>query len=391
MADIHAPDDHGFDFETALERRGTGSAKWTRYGDDVIPLWVADTDFAAPPPVLEALRRRMEHPVFGYALPGPEHREAVVQAMLRDHGWRVAPEEVIFLPGIVSGFNMAIRALLSPGEGVLVQPPLYPPMLAAPGHWGLERVEVPLRAAADGTIRADMDAFRAGLARSKAVMLCHPHNPLGHVFARDELEEIAAACLEAGAWIVSDEIHCDLLFDGRVHVPMASLSDAVAERTVTLMSAGKTYNLAGLKVSFAIIRDAEVRRRFEAARTGLVDSLNPFGLAATHAALLHGVPWRRAMLRHVEANRDHLVEQVKRRFPGIRMNKPAGTFLAWLDCRDLDLGDPQDFFLTRAKVAFNPGPDFGTGGEGHVRLNFGCPRATLDAALDRMEAALHQR
>ncbi|WP_376088012.1 MalY/PatB family protein [Roseomonas sp. CCTCC AB2023176] len=392
MPDIHAPDDHSFDFETVIERRGTACSKWTRYGNEVLPLWVADTDFAAPPPVLAALRNRMEHPIFGYAVPDAAVREAIVGAMARDHGWSIAPEDIVFIPGVVAGFNMALRALCQPGDGVLVQTPLYPPMLAAPGYWGMERVEVPLRADAQGAIRTDMEAFRAGLARSRAVMLCHPHNPLGHVYSRDELEEIARAALDAGAWIISDEIHCDLLYDGHRHVPIATLSPEVAARTVTLMSAGKTYNLAGLKASFAIITDPDVRRRFDAQRTGLVDSLNPFGLEATRSAFADCAPWRAALLRYLTANRDHLMQQMAARFPGIRVRKPEGTFLAWLDCRDLDLGDPQRFFLERARVAFNPGPDFGAAeGTGHVRLNFGCPRATLDAALDRMEDALRQR
>ena len=191
--------------------------------------------------------------------------------------------------------------------------------------------------------------------------------------------------------MISDEIHCDLLFDGRKHVPFATLG-GMADRTVTLMSAGKTYNLAGLKASFAIIGNPDIRARFEAARTGLVDGLNPLGLEATRAAFAEGAPWRAALLRYLQSNRDHLMEQLAARFPGIRVRRPEGTFLAWLDCRDLELGDPQRFFLDRAKVAFNPGPDFGAEeGAGHVRLNFGCPRATLDAALDRMEDALRQR
>ena len=395
MPDIHAPDGHGaedaLDFDAVIERRGTASAKWTRYGDGVLPLWVADTDFAAPPPVLAALRRRIEHPVFGYAVPDAAVRDAIVGAMTRDHGWRITPEEIVFLPGVVSGFNMALRALCTPGDGVLVQTPIYPPMLAAPGYWGLNRVEVPLRADSSGAIRTDMAAFRDGLSRARAVLLCHPHNPLGHVSAPDELEEMATAVRDAGAWMISDEIHCDLLFDGRKHVPFATLP-GMADRTITLMSAGKTYNLAGLKASFAIIRDPGLRARFDAQRTGLVDSLNPFGLEATRAAFAECAPWRDALLRYLQANRDHLCEQIAARFPGIAVQKPEGTFLAWLDCRALDLGDPQAFFLDRARVAFNPGPDFGAAeGAGHVRLNFGCPRVTLDAALDRMEAELRQR
>jgi cystathionine beta-lyase len=378
----------GFDFDTPIDRRGTGCSKWSRYGDDVLPMWVADMDFAVAPPILDAIRARLEHPVLGYGVARDALRDAVVAMLAREYGWAVAPEAVCFLPGVEPGFNMALRAFLTPGEGVVVQTPAYKPMLAAPGHWGLRRVDAPLAVRGDDVI-CDMDALRAALAKSRALLFCNPHNPLGKVFSRIELEAIAAAALEAGAVIISDEIHCELLFDGRRHIPIASLSPEVAARTITLMSASKSYNIAGLKTAFAIIPDAAMRERFLASKAGMVDSVNVLGLEATLAALEHGAAWKAAVLAYLQANRDWLVETVRARLPGLSIHRPEGTFLAWLDGSALGIGEAQPWFLERAKVALSPGAEFGV--PLGARLNFGCPRATLEAGVARLQAALAAR
>jgi cystathionine beta-lyase len=310
--------------------------------------------------------------------------------MAERYGWRVAAEEIVFLPGVEPGFNMALAALLRPGEGVVVQTPAYSPILAAPSHWGLRRLDVALQPNGAGGFATDMDALGAALAEAGALLFCHPHNPTGKTFTRPELEAIAAACLRHDAWIISDEIHCDLLFDARRHVPMASLAPEVAARTVTLMSASKSFNVAGLKTAFAIVQDAELRARFSAAQHGLVDSVNVMGLEATLAALTRGEPWRQALITYLQANRDWLVEAVRRDLPGIRMHRPEATFLAWLDCGDVDLGglEPQAFFLQRARVGLSAGSEFGAAWRGFARLNFGCPRRTLEEGIARMAASL---
>ena len=383
----------GFDFETVIERRGTGAKKWSRYAPDVLPMWVADMDFAAAPAIIEALRRRLDHPVLGYGAARDELREAVVAAMADRYGWRVAAEEIVFLPGVEPGFNMALAALLPPGAGVVVQTPAYAPMLAAPSHWDLRRLDVALRDDGAGGFATDMPALEAALAEAGALLFCHPHNPTGKVFTRPELEAIAGACLRHGSWIISDEIHCDLLFDGRRHVPMASLAPEVAARTITLMSASKSFNLAGMKTAFAIVPDAGLRARFGAAQHGLVDSVNVMGLEATLAALTEGEPWRQALIATLQANRDWLVAAVPRQLPGVGMHRPEATFLAWLDCRALDLGGvaPQAFFLERARVGLSAGAEFGASWHGYVRLNFGCPRRTLEEGIARMAASLARR
>lgn len=380
-----------YDFDTVIDRRNTGSTKWSRYPADVHPMWVADMDFAAPPEVVETLRRRVEHGIFGYAMPRAELREVIVADMAARYGWTIQAEDIVFLPGVVPGFNMALKALLAPGDGVVVNPPVYPPILAAAAHWDMRRLDVPFQRQGDGWA-FDATAFGAALDGAKAYLFCNPHNPVGKVFSRAEVEAIAEACARRDVVILSDEIHCDLVFDGRRHVPIASLSPEIARRTITLMAASKTYNIAGLKCAFAIIPDKGIRAKLETARLGMVDSINPLGLEATLSAVRDGGPWLKALIAYLEANRDHLVAEVARRLPGVSMTVPEGTYLAWLDCSALGLsGEAQSFFLKTAKVAFNPGSDFGAGWGDHVRLNFGCPRALLDEGLDRLAASLAAR
>jgi cysteine-S-conjugate beta-lyase len=376
-----------YDFEERFDRRASGCNKWNRYAEDVLPMWVADMDIASPPAVIEALRARLDHPVLGYGMARGGLVERIVGWCAARYGWAVAPEQVVPLAGVVPGFNLALRATCAPGSGVVVQPPVYPPMLKAPLNWGLRRVEVPL--SEDGKV--GMGAFRAALreAGGGAFLLCNPHNPTGRVFTRDELGAMAEACLAADTTIISDEIHCDLVFDGLPHIPVASLSPAIAARTITLMSAGKTFNVAGLAACWAIIPDAGLRARFQQAISGVSDHPNILGLIATEAALAEGEPWRQALIAHLQANRDALMEAVATRLPGVRMQKPEGTYLAWLDFRGTRAAaDPAAFLLERARVGVNPGPDFGAQGAGFVRLNFGCPRALLEDGIARIQAAL---
>jgi cystathionine beta-lyase len=353
-------------------------------------MWVADMDFAVAEPILDAIRDRLAHPVLGYGMAQAGLKARICAWLAQQYGWEVSPEAIIPMPGVVPGFNLALRAVCEPGAGVVVQTPVYPPMLAAPGHWDLRRIEAPLTAADE----VDLDALRAGLVeagRNGAFLLCNPHNPTGRVFRRDELAAMAEACLAAGAAIISDEIHCDLLFDGRRHLPVAALSAEVAARTITLMSAGKTWNIAGLCACWAVVTDPALRARFTRAIAGVADHVNILGLVATEAALTAGEPWRQDVLAYLQGNRDRLAEMVAAQLPGVRMALPQGTYLAWLDCRGSGAGeDPQRFFLDRARVAFNPGSDFGAAGRGFVRLNFGCPRAMVEEGVRRMARALAQ-
>lgn len=380
-----------YSFDTLVERRGTAAVKWARYADDVLPMWVADMDFAVAPEIAAALAERVAHPVFGYGIITDALRQRIVDDMAERYAWTIRPDDIVFLPGVVPGFNLALSALLQPGDGVTVQTPAYPPILAAPGHWHLKRHDVELLAY-DGRYVVDMEAMTSALDRSRALLLCNPHNPTGRVFERDELAAIAAAVVDRDAYIISDEIHCDIVYGGHRHIPVATLGPEVAARTITLMAASKTYNVAGLQAAFAIITDAKLRHRFTAAQRGLVERPNVLGLEATYAAFSQGTAWKADLVAYLEANRDHLASEMARRFPGIRMLAPEGTFLAWLDCSALELGpSAQAFFLDKGRVAFNPGTDYLSDKSAFVRLNFGCPRALLDDGLNRMAAALSQR
>jgi cystathionine beta-lyase len=381
------------DFDRIIERRGTGSSKWFKYDEDVLPLWVADMDFASPEPVVRALRERVEHGVFGYGhqLEVTELHEVFADRLQKRYGWRVSPEAIVPIPGVIPGFNVACRMLASAGQGIVMQTPLYPPLLRVPGNIGLRFDEVPLAREPGGRYAVDHRAFEAAIKPDTRVFLsCNPHNPVGRVLTREELTGLAEICLRHGLAVVADEIHCDIVFSGHRHLPLASLDPEIAARTVTLMAPSKTFNLAGLKCSVAIITDQALRERFVAARLDLVQNVNILGYAAAVAAYRDGQPWLDDLVRYLEANRDFLTRFVAERLPGVSMVPPEGTYLAWLDCRAADLGgrDPFAFFLERARVAFNDGALFGRNGQGFVRLNFGCPRSILEDALHRMERAL---
>ena len=380
------------DFDRVIDRRSTNSNKWRKYPPDVLPLWVADMDFASPEPVIRALRERVEHGIYGYGFEGPEFAEVFVDRLQKRYGWTVSPEAVVLVPGVIPGFNVACRALTRPGDGLLMQLPVYPPILRCPGNHELTRDEALLGRDREGRYEADLDAFRAAIHdRTRAFLLCNPHNPVGRVFTGDELAGMARICLERDLAIIADEIHCDLLYAGHRHVPIASLAPEIERRTITLMAPSKTFNLAGLKVSVAVIPEASLRERFMAARGDFVQTqVNIMGYAAAFAAYRDGDAWLGELLRYLEANRDFLAEYVRRHLPGVSMTPPEGTYLAWLDCRSAGsaASDPFTFFLERAKVALNDGALFGRGGPGFVRLNFGSPRALLTEGLERMRRAL---
>lgn len=380
-----------FDFDQLFDRHHTGSTKWSRYPADVLPMWVADMDFAAPPVIVEALQQRLLHPLLGYSVAQDNLREAIVADLWNKYAWQVKPQELVFLPGVESGFNMALKALVQAQQNVVVQVPNYPPLRHAPGHWGLNKVELEFNAQADGTYATPLDILRESLTGGGALLLSNPHNPIGKVFDREELQAIADICAAQDAWIISDEIHAELCFDGRLHIPTASLSPEISKRTITLMSASKAYNIAGLKTSFMIIQDAALRERVNHARCGMVDSVNPLGMEATRVAYSEAAPWLAELKSYLQANRDWLVDAVRTRLPGVTINVPQGTYLAWLDCTALDLPDPQRFFLEQGKVGLSAGLDFGDRHQQFVRLNFGCPRALLEEGIARMERALANR
>jgi cysteine-S-conjugate beta-lyase len=382
-----------FDFDTIVERRGTDSNKWHKYGPDVLPLWVADMDFLSPPAVIAALRARVDHGVFGYLREGaPELVEVFTERCRKRYGWDVPPDAVMLMPGVNPANNVAARAVCEAGDGIVIQAPTYPPLQRVPLNVGLV-VRYPAVVRGATRYEVDFDAFERSIRpATKAFLLCNPHNPVGRVYTRPELERFAEICLRHGLAVIADEIHCDLVYTGHEHVPMASLDPEVAARTLTLMAPSKTFNQAGLKASVAIVTDPALRERFQGARKDMVQpTANVLGYTAMVAAYRDGGPWHDALLRYLEASRDFLAQYVTRHLPGVTMLKPEGTYLAWLDCRQTGIADPFTHFLQRAKVALSDGKTFGAAGEGFVRLNFGTPRAILAEALGRMAEALAAR
>jgi len=378
-----------YDFDRVIDRRNSDSVKWHYYGD-ALPLWVADMDFVSPEPVVRALRERVEHGVYGYGAEPRELRDVVVERLARLYNWRVEPDAILFVPGVVTGFNQACHAVTSPGDGVLIQTPAYPPFFSVPKNVRLTLDEMELTRQADGSYTIDFDAFEAAITdRTRIFILCNPHNPVGRVFQREELERMAEICLRHNVVICLDEIHGDLIFNRHHHLPVASLTPEIEAHTITLIAPSKTFNIAGLSCSVAIVPNRELRDKFKAAHAGLVSHVNVLGFVAALAAYRDGQEWLDQVLAYLEANRDWLYQAVNEQLPGVRMGKPEGTYLAWLDCRDAGIpGNPFEFFLKEAKIALNDGVAFGKGGHGFVRLNFGCPRSTLVEALDRMKTAL---
>jgi cystathionine beta-lyase len=379
--------DKVFDCEAEIDRRQSDSFKWQRYqGTAIIPMWVADMDFASPVEVSKALIKRAEHGLFGYCSASDDLGQLVVERLLRRYGWRIEPKWIVWLPGLVSALNVFCRMVGKDGDRIMATPPVYPPFLSAPSHVGRELQTVPLHYG-DDNWAIDFKKMEAAVRPdTRALMLCHPHNPVSRVWRHQELLELAAFCERHDLLVCSDEIHCELLLDEQlVHIPFASLSEQASRRTVTLMSASKTFNLAGLGCAFAIIKDESLRRRYHRAMAGLVPHVNIMGYVAMEAAYRHGEEWHQGLLRCLRKNRD-LVGAWVRQMPGIRMHRIEATYLAFLDLTAFNLPDPVAFLEKEAAVGLSDGADFGA--PGFVRLNFGCPPQVLQTALDRMEQAL---
>ena len=382
-----------YNFDEYIERRGSGSYKWEDYDDDVLPLWVADMDFASPEPVIRALHERVEHGVFGYGRPLPELLNVICERLQRLYQWSVTPDQLVFLPGLVTGLNVVCRAIGKPGDGVLIQTPVYPPFLKAPLNHGrvLDIAELAV-SREDQLLRYEVDyeMFEEAITpRTRLFILCNPHNPVGRCYTRQELTRLAEICLRHNLIICSDEIHCDLLLDDAQHLPLATLSPEIADRCITLMAPSKTFNLAGLKCSFAIVSNPDLRQRLAFVAESMALRGNVLGYTAALAAYRDSSEWLTELCRYLTANRDFLVNYTLDHLPGLSITVPEATYLAWLDCREAGVeGNPFQFFLKQARIALNSGVSFGPGGEGFVRLNFGCTRTTLTQALERMRAAL---
>ncbi len=375
-----------FDFDTPVERRDTASVKWNKYGNrDIIPMWVADMDYACAPAVVEALRKRINHPVYGYSEPTPRLLDATIGHLQSEYGWKVERDWIVWLPGLVVGLNVVCRAFGREGAQVLTAVPIYPPFLSAPENAARIAVRVQM-IESNGIWRWDIAALeRAITPSSRLLLLCNPHNPVGRVFSRDELQEIADVCVRNNLILCSDEIHAGLILDAdKRHVPVASLSGEIAQRTVTLMSASKTFNLPALGCAYAIASNPDVRAKLRKAMAGIVHHVGLMGYIATEAAYRDGKQWQVALIEYLRGNRD-LVEKEIAKMAGLRISHAQATYLSWIDARNLGAEDPVKFF-SDAGVGLYDGAMFGA--PGYLRLNFACPRALLEKALERMARAI---
>lgn len=377
-----------YDFDTPVDRTGRETLKWGKYEDrDILPLWVADMDFRCPPPVLDALRAEVDYGLFGYCNPPQELVEVVCGRLLRQYGWEIDPGWIIWLPGMVPGLNIACRCVGEASDDILTTTPIYPPFLTAPGHAGRNALRHEMQFdEADGRWAMDFDAMQALLTpRTHLFNFCNPHNPLGRIFTRDELEQTAEFCIRNDLVLCSDEIHCELLLEpGKRHTPIATLSEEIAERTITLMAPSKTFNLPGFGCSFAIISNPQLRASFKKIRAGIVPDPAAIGYTAALAAYKDSGDWHLQLLAYLKANADLAYARISQ-MPGLQTHPVEATYLLWIDATRLDVADPHRFFEEHG-VGLSDGRDFGK--PGFVRLNFGCTRTLLEEALGRMDAAV---
>lgn len=373
-------------FNERIDRRHSDSLKWHKYGDqDILPLWVADTDFRSPDCIIDALKQRVEHGVFGYGKPPTELIELIIARLAERYQWEIKAEWLVFLPGIVSGLNLAVRAFTDAHQGTLAPTPIYPPFRSASAHANRKQLSAQLRLEERRWVM-DLAALEPQMTgNEKLLMLCNPQNPGGTVYRREELETQLRFARRHDLIVCSDEIHCDLLLEpGVKHIPFASLSEDAEQRSITLMSPSKAFNIAGLGASLAIIPNPELRKRFNKERQGIVPAVDVLAYVAATAAWRDGQPWLDEQLAYLRTSRDLLTQRINA-ISGLSVVAPEATYLAWIDASQLKIASPALFF-ERHGLGFSPGRDFGD--DGFVRFNFGCPRALIEEALRRMENAV---
>ena len=371
------------------------------FGDnDILPMWVADMDFPAAKPITDAIMKRAGHQLFGYTLPGESVINAIVDRIQQKYDWRIDPEWIVFTPGVMPAVHAAIRAFTHSGDDIIIQGPVYYPFWSAVHDGGCQVANNQLQLI-NGHYEVDYNdlkskfALKDGMApapsRARMMILCSPHNPTGRVWNREELIRMGKTVIDNGALMLSDEIHCELLFKGAKHTPFSSISTEFEQHSMVCMAPSKTFNLAGLNASIIIIPNKELRLRFNAARHGIVTRVNLFGLTALEAAYRHGDEWLEQLLEYLQGNLDYLLTYFEQKLPKIRVVKPEGTYLIWLDCRKLGFNDAElrSFMRKKARVGLDDGYLFGPSGTGFQRINIACPRSILTEALERIENAVN--
>lgn len=384
-----------YDFDTPIDRTAYDCLKWsyrknccTDHDDKILPLWIADLDMASPPAVVKAVKERAAHPVYGYAGKPDDYYNAFIGWMKARHGTDVKREWIVFSPGIVPAIGSAIRAYSDKGDGVAIMPPVYHPFRMLIKKNGRRTVEAPLKIT-NGRYEMDFDALEHACATSKILVLCSPHNPVGRVWSKAELDRVAQIAEKHNVVVVCDEIHADLVYTPHKHIPSFGVSPALTQRLVACWAPSKTFNIAGFQVSYIVVPDAQLRHKLETENDAAgLGSPNCVGIAAAVAAYREGQPWLDEALAYLRSNYEHLVSELAQRVPLIRVWPQEGTFLAWVDFRGLGLkGDVHRSLLDKAQLWMDAGTRFGTGGDGFARLNLGCTRATLDEAINRLEKA----
>jgi len=394
-----------YDFDRFYSRENTNSAKWDflekMFGSqDVIPMWVADMDFPAAKPIVDALKKRATHEFYGYSHPSQKLIEAVVDRLWRKFKWKIQPEWIVFTPGVIPALSVAVRALTHPGDEVILQEPVYYPFFPVVKQAGCQIITNELKLAGE---QYDMDfddleskflpvvGMHDRPSRIKAIILCNPQNPIGRLWDRNELSKLGEIVLSHGATVISDEIHCELLYKGYKHTPFALISEEFEQNSIICMAPSKTFNLAGLEASSIIIPNKSLRDRFTEASSGMMPGPNLFGLEAMEAAYTYGDEWLEEVLEYLQGNLDIMLKYFEEKIRRIKVIKPQGTYLVWLDCRALGLDDMalRGFMRRNAKIGFDDGFLFGTGGSGFQRMNIACPRSLLQEALNRIETAVN--
>jgi cystathionine beta-lyase len=376
-----------YDFNAVIDRSGTYSAKWDLARDGVLPMWVADMDFESPREVVDAIVERASHGTFGYTLTPSTYYKAIIDWMSERHRWEIKKDWIAITPGVLPALCFALAAFTEPGDKVVLQAPVYHPFPKLISRNGRKPVENRMKFDG-GRYEMDYDGLESMIdEKTKMLVLCSPHNPVGRVWKKDELLRLAEICTRRGVLVIADEIHADIIMDGHKHVPFATLSDEIAANTITLTAASKTFNLAGLACSNVIISNKDLYDKFESAVGDMhVESPNMFGMLGTQAGYLHGKPWLAELLVHLKGNYDFLVSYLQDNAPAIKPSPLEGTYLVWLDFSEFGLSDMQikTKLLKEAGVWLDFGPQFGTGGEGFQRMNIACPRSTLEDGLSRI-------
>ncbi|MFC1957046.1 MalY/PatB family protein [Chloroflexota bacterium] len=393
-----------YDFDQICSRQNTDCSKWdaakTIFGfEEIIPMWVADMDFPTAKPIVEALEKRTRHEFYGYTYPGPGLVKAIIERLWKKFNWEIDPEWVVFTPGVISALSIAVKSLTHPGDEIILQEPVYYPFFPIVKQNGCQVVANQLRLSSGHYEMdfADLESkfqpkigMHNSLSRAKAIILCNPHNPIGRLWTREELIQLGEVVIGHGGIVISDEIHCEILFQGYKHTPFATLSEEFQQNCIVCMAPSKTFNLAGLQASSIIVPNQRLRASFNEARTGIPEP-NIFGLAAMEAAYRHGDEWLEQLLDYLQGNLKFALDYFARKIPRITVIKPQATYLLWLDCRALGLDDMRlrRFMREKARVGLDDGFLFGSGGSGFQRMNIACPRIVLEEALHRIELAVN--